>query len=159
MGPDGLVAPSGGNRGLVVASVAPTISSPIKVANINALGANVHVGGTVYAEALERATAHQAALGGVSIHAYDDPLVVAGQGAVAANCMPKHPIWTWSSLPSAGEGWYRGLQATTAIGTRVVAVATGRTRTYASAIAAGGELDRRARVLDPPGAQCRTRLS
>lgn len=148
-GADGLVAASGGNHGLAVAYVAkqlgvpahvfvPTISSPIKVANINALGANVHVGGAVYAEALERATAHQAVLGGLSIHAYDDPLVVAGQGTVAAELYEQAPDLDVVLVAVGGGGLASGIASYYGHGTRVVAVETERTRTYASAIAAGG---------------------
>lgn len=147
-GPEGLVAASGGNHGLAVAYVAkhlgvpahvfvPIISSPMKVANLHALGANVHVGGAVYAEALERATVHQAALGGRAIHAYDDPLVVAGQGTVGAELQAQSPDLDEVIVAVGGGGLASGIASYYGHEARVVAVETERTKTYAAAIAAG----------------------
>lgn len=143
-----LVAASGGNHGLAVAYAAqklgvdahifvPTISSAIKLSKLRTLGANVHVSGEVYADALVEADAWQAANGGLSIHAYDDPMVVAGQGTVAAELHQQDPDLDAVLVAVGGGGLAGGIAAYYADDVSVVAVETEHTNTYASAVAAG----------------------
>ena len=90
----GIVAASGGNHGAAVAWAAqrfgheanifvPTISAPAKVERLRSYGAIVHQIGDVYAEAFAASQEFQAATGATSIHAYDDPIVMAGAGTCA----------------------------------------------------------------------------
>lgn len=90
----GLVAASGGNHGAAVAYAAralglacevflPSVAPAIK-RELGKLGAKVTVAGDVFAEALEVADARAAESGALSIHAFDHPAVVAGQGTLAA---------------------------------------------------------------------------
>src|SRR3954454_11997306 len=89
----GVAAASGGNHGAAVAYAAqqlkhkatifvPDVSSPVKIARIKAYGADARVGGARYADALERCEAFVAQSGALSVHAYDAPETVAGQGSV-----------------------------------------------------------------------------
>src|SRR5205085_6922050 len=89
----GVIAASGGNHGAAVAYAAqklglaaeifvPTISSPNKVERLRQYGAKVNVIGKSYAEALAASRERAAVTGALSIHAYDDPRVLAGQGTL-----------------------------------------------------------------------------
>lgn len=89
----GLIAASGGNHGIAVAHVArelgvraeiyvPATSSPVKIARIRALGADVHVGGDLYADAQAACDRRIAESGALAIHPFDEPLTVAGQGTI-----------------------------------------------------------------------------
>jgi threonine dehydratase len=90
----GVAAASGGNHGAAVAYAAarlghkatifvPETSSPVKIARIRSYGADVRVGGARYADALEQCDAFVTESGALSVHAYDTPETIAGQGTVA----------------------------------------------------------------------------
>jgi len=89
----GIAAASGGNHGAAVAYAAqqlghkatifvPDVSSPVKIARIKSYGADVRVGGARYADALDACNAFIAKTGALSVHAYDAPETIAGQGSV-----------------------------------------------------------------------------
>jgi threonine dehydratase len=90
----GVAAASGGNHGLAVALAAkslgvpstifvPEIASLAKIAGIRACGADLRIGGTRYNDALAACEAFLATTGALSVHAYDAPETIAGQGTVA----------------------------------------------------------------------------
>jgi threonine dehydratase len=90
----GVAAASGGNHGAAVAYAAqklghpatifvPEIASPAKIDAIRRFGATVMIGGARYNDALARCTAFIADRGALSVHAYDTPETIAGQGTVA----------------------------------------------------------------------------
>lgn len=96
--PSGVIAASGGNHGLAVAYAAkalgvraeifvPEVSSPVKVAGLRVLGAEVNQIGAIYAEAAEAAGKRAAETGALQVHAYDQPEVVAGQGTTGLELM------------------------------------------------------------------------
>ncbi len=87
----GVVAASGGNHGAAVAHAAralgvrarifvPSIASPAKIARIEASGAELVVGGELYADALAAAEACIAETGALAVHAYDQRETLLGQG-------------------------------------------------------------------------------
>ena len=89
----GVVAASGGNHGAAVAHAARALGHPAavfvpemagssKIELIRSTGADLTVVPGAYAEALERAQAHEAATGAMQIHAYDAAPTVAGQGTL-----------------------------------------------------------------------------
>ncbi|MGW0202368.1 pyridoxal-phosphate dependent enzyme [Nonomuraea sp. NPDC003201] len=89
--PSGVIAASGGNHGLAVAYAArvlgvraeifvPEVTSPVKVAGLEALGAHITQTGAIYSEAAEAAAKRAAETGALAVHAYDQTEVVAGQG-------------------------------------------------------------------------------
>jgi threonine dehydratase len=91
--PAGVIAASGGNHGAAVAYAAqklghhaeifvPTITPANKVERLRQYGASVNITGKDYAEALAASREHAAQTGAVSIHAYDDQRVLAGQGTL-----------------------------------------------------------------------------
>lgn len=90
----GVAAASGGNHGVAVALAAkvcgvkatifvPEISSLAKIAAIRAHGADLRIGGARYNDALAACNAFIAESGALSVHAYDSPETLAGQGTVA----------------------------------------------------------------------------
>ncbi|GGP14840.1 threonine/serine dehydratase [Nonomuraea glycinis] len=94
----GVIAASGGNHGLAVAYAAralgvraeifvPEVTSPVKLAGLRALGAQVTQTGTIYSEAAEAAAKRAAETGALKVHAYDQPEVVAGQGTTGLELM------------------------------------------------------------------------
>lgn len=94
----GVIAASGGNHGLAVAYAAralgvraeifvPVVSSPVKVAGLRALGAEVTQTGAIYSEAAGAAAKRAAETGALEVHAYDHPAVVAGQGTLGLEVM------------------------------------------------------------------------
>ncbi len=91
----GVAAASGGNHGAAVAYVAgvlgipakifvPQISAPAKIAKIKSYGADVVVDGENYGAALANCDAYIEQTGAMSLHAYDAPHTIIGQGTLAA---------------------------------------------------------------------------
>ncbi|MGL4176249.1 MAG: threonine/serine dehydratase [Dermatophilaceae bacterium] len=91
--PSLLVAASGGNHGLAVAHVGRELGIParvfvpeptpaVKADGIRALGADVVLAGTSYAEALAASAEDAERPGALGLHAYDTAETVAGQGTV-----------------------------------------------------------------------------
>ncbi len=68
--------------GLPAEIFVPTISPSNKVDRLLQYGAQVNVVGATYAEALAASKERARATGALSIHAYDDPKVLAGQGTL-----------------------------------------------------------------------------
>src|SRR5690348_9355954 len=89
----GVVAASGGNHGVAVAFAAnrlqrtaaifvPTIASPSKIELIRRHGAELHISGERYADALAASERHVADHGALPIHAFDQTETMLGQGTV-----------------------------------------------------------------------------
>lgn len=96
--PERVVTASGGNHGLAVATAAAVLDLPAtvyvpesvpgaKARRIEATGAKLIRHGATYAEAATAAQADASAPGRRYVSAYDDPLVVAGQGTCAAEAV------------------------------------------------------------------------
>lgn len=111
----GVIVASGGNAGIATAAAAralgvrcevfvPTISSPAKQARLRALGAEVHVVGAAYSEALAACLARQQQTGALLTHAYDQPEVVAGAGTLAREIEEQAGGLPDSLLVSVGGG-------------------------------------------------------
>src|SRR5215470_6719596 len=80
--PAGVAAASGGNHGVAVSYAAmkrgvhakiflPTVSSPAKIARIREYGADLVVGGELYADALAASETVTAQSGALAVHAFD----------------------------------------------------------------------------------------
>jgi threonine dehydratase len=100
--PTHVVAASGGNHGLAVATAARLLSLPAtvfvpvsvpdgKARRIEASGARLVRHGAIYAEAVDAALAEAHAVGGQCVPAYDHPMVVAGQGTCALEITEQIP--------------------------------------------------------------------
>mgnify|MGYP001801789117 CR=1 FL=1 len=122
----GVIAASGGNHGAAVAYAAqrlghaaeifvPTISSAAKVERIKSCGAKVVVEGCDYFEALKNRSIRAAQSGGLVVHAFDQPEVIAGQGTVALEFEQQAPELDTLLISVGGGGliggiaaWYQG---------------------------------------------------
>ncbi|MXU64982.1 threonine/serine dehydratase [Oceanomicrobium pacificus] len=147
----GVVAASGGNHGAAVAYAAaqlghpvrifvPEISAPAKVNLIRRLGAEVIVTGRAYADALAAAEAWQAETGALSVHAYDAPDTVAGQGTTALELDAQAEVDTLL-VAVGGGGFIGGIAAWYGGQVRVIAVEPENAPTYHAARAAGAPVD------------------
>ena len=148
----GVVAASGGNHGAAVAFAAralghratvfvPEIAGPSKIALIREAGATLEVVPGAYADALERALAHEAETGAMPVHAYDAEPTVRGQGTTFAE-WDDQGLEADTVLVAVGGGgliagalgWWGGRR-------RVVAVEPERAPTLHAALAAGRPVD------------------
>ncbi len=129
----GIVAASGGNHGIAVAHVAnqlatpanifvPAISAEVKQARIRSLNATVHVGGAVYAEALEASERFLADSDALSVHAYEQADVVAGQGTLALEWEAQSPELDTVLVAVGGGGLIAGICAWYGQRVKVIAV-------------------------------------
>jgi threonine dehydratase len=151
--PAGVIAASGGNFGLAVAwaarelghhatIVVPDSSPASKRDPLAALGATLEVVPGVYADALLRADELVAATGALRAHAYDHPLVVAGQGTAAAEVVADLPTVDTVVVAVGGGGLLAGTcAALRGRGVRVIAVETDGCPTLRAALDAGGPVD------------------
>jgi threonine dehydratase len=149
----GVVAASGGNFGAAVAwsarqlghratIVIPGSSPSSKRDLFAALGADLEVVPGVYADALARADELVRDTGALRAHAYDDPLVVAGQGTAASEVLEDLPEVDTVVVAVGGGGLLAGTCAAVAgRGVRVVAVETEGCPTLRAALDAGGPVD------------------
>lgn len=148
----GVVAASGGNHGAAVAWAArrfghtahifvPTTANPAKVTRLLDYGADVRQVGAVYGEALAAAQEFLAERHATSIHAYDDPVVMAGAGTCGRELELQSPGLDAVLLACGGGGlsgstaaWYRDRA-------EIVVVETDGTATYAAAVEHGSPVD------------------
>jgi threonine dehydratase len=148
----GVVAASGGNHGAAVAFAAnrlgkkaaifvPAISSPSKIELIRRCGAELHVGGDRYADALAASERLVAATGAMPVHAFDQVETVLGQGSVGLEIERDAPEVDTVLVAVGGggliggiAGWYEGRA-------KVVAVEPQGAPTLRDAFAAGAPVD------------------
>jgi threonine dehydratase len=148
----GIVAASGGNHGAAVAYAAqqlgrqahifvPSISSLAKIDKIRGYGAEVHIGGAVYADALTASEAWIAESGDLPVHAYNDPGTLIGQGTVAVELSQQAPDADTVLVSVGGGGLIGGIAAYYAGATKVIGVEPARAPTLQRALAAGAPVD------------------
>jgi threonine dehydratase len=148
----GVVAASGGNHGAAVAYAGmklgipahifvPSISSPAKIDKIKAYGADIHVGGATYADALEASQTFAADRGLVQVHAYDARETLLGQGSIAVEWAEQSPdLDTWI-VAVGGGGLIGGMAAFAAGKPGIVGVEPENAPTLTAALAAGKPVD------------------
>lgn len=148
----GVIAASGGNHGLAVAHAArvlghhaeifvPEVVSAAKLELLRGLGAEVRVVGGVYSDALAAAERRASETGGISVHAYDQPEVVAGQGTVAMELVRQLPEVDTCLVAVGGGGLLAGVTGWFKKTVRVVAVEAEGCATLAAALTAGEPVD------------------
>ena len=148
----GVVAASGGNHGAAVAYAAhrlgvpakifvPTVSAKAKIARIRELGADLVVGGDRYADALAAAEEWVASSGALSVHAFDQPETILGQGSVGLELLEQAPDVDTVLVPVGGGGLISGVAAYFAGRVRVIGVEPDGAPTLAYARAAGQPTD------------------
>ena len=120
---DHVVAASGGNHGLAVATAAALLNVPAtiyvphtvpsaKARRIVAAGARLVRHGATFAEAAAAAADAAARPGHRFLHPYDDPAVIAGQGTVAAEIVADAPGVDTIAVAVGGGGLAAGTALT-----------------------------------------------
>lgn len=148
----GVAAASGGNHGAAVAFAAqslglparvfvPTISSAAKINRIRSYGAHLVVDGERYADALALCEAWCAETGARSIHAYDQPATILGQGTVGLELDEQAPDLDTLLVAVGGGGLIGGVAAWYQQRIRIVGVEPEGAPTLAMALAAGKPVD------------------
>jgi len=148
----GVVAASGGNHGVAVAYAAhrlglrasifvPEVAAPAKLERIRAYGAELVVGGAVYAEALAASEDFVARTGALAVHAYDQPETMLGQGTVAWEIEQDASDIDTLLVAVGGGGLIGGIAAWYGGRVRVVGVEPETAPTLHMALAAGRPVD------------------
>jgi threonine dehydratase len=148
----GVVAASGGNHGVAVALAAqrlgrkaaifvPSIASPSKIDLIKRFGAEIHVGGDRYADALAASERHVVGTGAMPIHAFDQPETMLGQGSVGLEIERDADDIDTLLVAVGGGGLIGGIAAWYEGRVKVVAVESDGAPTLRDALAAGRPVD------------------
>ena len=149
----GVAAASGGNHGVAVALAArsrgipatifvPEIASPAKIAAIRAAGADIRIGGARYNDALDACDRFIAQTGAMSVHAYDTPETIAGQGTVALEWDAQMDAEIDTVLVAVGGGGLiAGMAAWWSGSVKVVGVEPAESRALHAALEAGKPVD------------------
>jgi threonine dehydratase len=150
--PAGVAAASGGNHGAAVAFAAqklgvpakifvPAIASPAKLRRIEALGAELVIGGDRYADALAASEAYVAASGALAVHAYDQVETLLGQATVGLELEDQAPDLNSVLVAVGGGGLIGGVAGWYGGRARVVGIEPKAAPTLARALAAGQPVD------------------
>jgi threonine dehydratase len=148
----GVVAASGGNHGAAVAYAAgrlgvpariyvPTVSSPAKIALIRSYGADLVVQGDRYADALAASEEWAQSSGAMTIHAYDQPGALLGQGTTALEWQQQAPDLDTVLVAVGGGGLIGGMAAWYQGDVRVVGVEPLEAPTLSRALEEGRPVD------------------
>ena len=148
----GVVAASGGNHGVAVAYAAmklgipakiflPTVSSPAKIARIREYGADLVLGGELYADALAASEAFIAQSGALAVHAFDQRETLLGQGTVGLELEEQAPDLDTLLVAVGGGGHSGGIAAWYASRIKVMGVEPETAPTLTRALAAGRPVD------------------
>lgn len=148
----GIVAASGGNHGVAVAYAAmmrnvkatifvPKVSSPAKIELIRSYGADLVVTGERYADALGASEIFMREKGALSIHAYDQPETLLGQGTLGLEIEADVPGIDTLLVAVGGGGLIGGIAAWFAGNVKVVAVEPEGAPTLYRALEAGEPVD------------------
>ena len=148
----GVVAASGGNHGAAVAYAAaelgvpatvfvPKVSSPAKLARIEAYGAHLVVGGSSYDDARETAARWQAESGALDVPAFDSVATILGAGSIAVELQEQEPQVDTVLAAVGGGGLIAGLCAGYERAAKVVGVEPYGAPTLTEALRAGGPTD------------------
>ena len=148
----GVVAASGGNHGAAVAYAAmrlgkpasifvPSVSSPAKIARIRDYGADLHIGGNLYAEALAASEAWAQQTGALPVHAFDQNETIMGQGTIGMELDEQLPDIDTVLVAVGGGGLVSGIAAWYAGRIKVIGVEPFAAPTLTKALEAGHPVD------------------
>lgn len=146
----GVVAASGGNHGAAVAFAAarlgiparifvPEIAGTTKIGLIRATGAELEVVPGAYADAAAAAEDYRGRTGAGTIHAYDAPATLAGQGTLGVELAEQVPEIDHLLVAVGGGGLIGGVAAWLGDRVRVIAVEPERAPTLNRALRDGPE--------------------
>jgi threonine dehydratase len=145
----GVVAASAGNHGQAVAWAAreagidatifvPADAPMAKVDATRSYGADVQMGGATFEEAVAAARRHVEETGATFVHAFEDALVVAGQGTIGLEIREQVPEPGTVVVPVGGGGLAAGIALALRSlqpGVRLIGVRAAREQTIADGIA------------------------
>jgi threonine dehydratase len=148
----GVVAASGGNHGAAVAFAAmklgiaakifvPTVASPEKIERIRGYGASLAVTGERYAEALAASELWAAESGALTVHAYDQPETILGQGSVGVEFEQQCPDLDSLLVAVGGGGLIGGVASWYSNRIQIVGVEPEAAPTLTNALEAGRPID------------------
>jgi len=148
----GVVAASGGNHGAAVAYASmrlgvpaaifvPRISSPAKIQRIRDYGADLHIEGDLYADALAASERWQIQTGAMPIHAFDQRETMLGQGTLGLELESQAPQITTLLVGVGGGGLIGGIAAWYGGRIRIVGVEPFAAPTLFRALEAGRPVD------------------
>ena len=148
----GVVAASGGNHGFAVAFAAmrtgtpaavfvPSVCAPVKMEQIRACGATLHVVGERYADALAASQQWQRDSGALAVHAFDQPETLLGQATVALEFEQQAPDLDAVLVAVGGGGLIGGMAAWYRSRTPLIGVEPEAAPTLTHALAAGHPVD------------------
>ena len=92
--------------GLSALIVVPESTPAVKQEGIRRYGADLVLAGPHYDEAYEEAMRLQRESGRTYIHAYLDPVLIAGQGTVAWKTLRHDPTWDTVVVPAEAAAWW-----------------------------------------------------
>ena len=150
--PAGVVAASGGNHGAAVAFAAsklgvparifvPVVSSNAKMDRIRSYGAELVVTGERYADALAASQQWAEQSGALTIHAYDQPETLLGQGTVGLELEQQCPKLDVLLVAVGGGGLIGGIAAWYGGRIRIIGVEPAAAPTLYRALQAGHPVD------------------
>ena len=150
--PAGVVAASGGNHGAAVAFAAsklgvparifvPVVSSAAKMDRIRSYGAELVVTGERYADALAASQQWAEQSGALTIHAYDQPETLLGQGTVGLELEQQCPQLDVLLVAVGGGGLIGGIAAWYGGRIRIIGVEPAAAPTLYRALQAGHPVD------------------
>jgi threonine dehydratase len=148
----GVVAASGGNHGAAVAFAAmklgipakifvPRVASPEKIERIRGCGAELVVTGERYAEALAASEHWAAGSGALTVHAYDQPETILGQGSVGLEFEQQCPDLDSLLVAVGGGGLIGGVASWYSNRIKIVGVEPEAAPTLTNALEAGRPVD------------------
>jgi threonine dehydratase len=148
----GVVAASGGNHGAAVAFAAmklgipakifvPTVASQEKIERIRGYGADLVVTGERYADALEASKHWAAESGALTVHAYDQPETLLGQGSVGLEFEQQVPNLYSLLVAVGGGGLIGGVASWYANRIKIIGVEPEAAPTLHNALQAGRPVD------------------
>lgn len=150
--PAGVAAASGGNHGVAVAYAAkvlktpatifvPRIANKAKVEAIRRHGAKLVVSGDAYEDAVLANADYERESGAMTIHAYDQPETLLGQGTVGLEIEEQLPSLDTLLVAVGGGGLIGGIAAWYEGRIKIVAVEPEAAPTLHKALAAGEPVD------------------
>jgi threonine dehydratase len=148
----GVVAASGGNHGAAIAFAAdhcgvpanifvPEVTGQTKIDRIKSYSAGIHIGGALYADALAACDAFQSDTGALSVHAYDQPSTLAGQGTLAREWQQQTDGLDTVFIAVGGGGLIGGTAAWFQGDVRVIGVEPHTSCALKAALVAGHPVD------------------
>lgn len=148
----GVVAASGGNHGAAVAFAAsklgvparifvPTVASREKIERIRGCGAELVITGERYSDALAASERWAAESGALTIHAYDQPETLLGQGSVGLEFEQQSPNLDSLLVAVGGGGLIGGVACWYANRIKIIGVEPEAAPTLHNALQAGHPVD------------------